>query len=75
MGFTRWTTTLPSKVNLPHEINFRTICGHVAVEFWGGEPWGEDVRGCARGRPRTRWVSPGTHLRAPGALPFQKSNN
>ena len=24
---TRWSTTLSSKVNLPHVINFRALCG------------------------------------------------
>jgi hypothetical protein len=27
---TRWSTTLSSKVNWPHEINFRDLCGAVA---------------------------------------------
>ena len=26
-GSTRWTTTLSAKVNLPHGINFRALCG------------------------------------------------
>jgi hypothetical protein len=26
-AITRWTTTLPSKVNLPHAINLSAVCG------------------------------------------------
>ena len=28
----RWSTTLPSKVNLPHAINFRAVCGANLLE-------------------------------------------
>ena len=35
---TRWSTTLASKVNLPHAINFRALCGANLVtypaDFW-----------------------------------------
>ena len=38
---TRWTTTISSKVNLPHAINFRVLCGAKLVtlplEFRGNE--------------------------------------
>jgi len=38
---TRWTSTLSSKVNLQHAINFRVSCGANLVtyptKFWGGE--------------------------------------
>ena len=27
VGATRWTTTLPSKVNLHHAIDFKALCG------------------------------------------------
>ena len=30
---TRWSTTLPSKVNLPHANNFRITCGHVTLGY------------------------------------------
>jgi len=42
---TRWSVTLSSKVNLPHEIDFRGKFGHVTVEittpkFLGATPSG-----------------------------------
>ena len=30
---TRWSTTLPSKVNLPHAIDFRALCGTVTSKL------------------------------------------
>ena len=32
---TRWSTTLPSKVNLPHAINFTCKSGHVTPQYLG----------------------------------------
>ena len=38
---TRWTTTLSSKANLPHAINFRAKFSHVTVEICAGGEAGE----------------------------------
>ena len=41
---TRWSTTLSSKVNLPHAINFRALCGANLVTLHPGVPPKRNLR-------------------------------
>jgi len=62
---TRWTTTLSSKVNLPHAINFRAVCGAnlgtIPTDFGGNETRAAYCVG-PRGFTKPLQTLPGTRL-------------